>query len=192
MNSLNVRWSRGAATLGVLAVLAAAALASNAASAAGGTPASKGFVRKQVRQLRADAVASSGRVGIASDTTLEPVDPASDGQPDTQLTVLVTAPAPGFIIAEGSMETFISANDDVFSCYLTLNGVKVESSLRTVRIDGDQDSEANCDTDAAVPVQAGTQTIALVTTGVVQVVQDVGEVLHALYVPYDGNGVRPT
>lgn len=143
----------------------------------------------------------AGRVAFATNTQpLRPLDPGGTDAPITQLSTQITAPAPGFLVIEGSMESYNNSDNEPFNCSISVDDVRVPSSVRWVRTDGldqigevDIANEENCDTDAVVPAAAGTHTVELVTAKVdfATTLTD-AMTLYALYVPYDGTGGRPT
>ncbi|MGH2685904.1 MAG: hypothetical protein ACRDJP_10615 [Actinomycetota bacterium] len=195
MRGLRTPWIRGALTLGVLGIFGAGMLISNVGAVAERREASKKFVKKRLRKAQNAAESAdmqiASRVGIATDATNAPLDPGGTTDEITQLTVQVAAPAPGFLVVEGSIDSH-GIQEDEFTCFLTVNGTDVPSSFRWVHL-GPDNAEENCDTDGAVPVPAGAHTIDLVTAEVNSSANGASkQVLHATYVPHDGAGAPPT
>ena len=112
---------------------------------------------------------------------------------DFSCSMTITAPDRGYLIMSGSVDVWRSdPGADLMHCKFTLNGENVIGSTRAMdnRMPGNQ--EANCATDASEVVAAGTHTIVMhmVSVNSPTRVAEVGA--WVLYVPFGGNGARPT
>lgn len=115
----------------------------------------------------------------------------STGTPSAELPleVEITAPAPGVILANGSVDAY--AGPDEYSCHLYLDGSVVRGSGMASELDNQDNSEENCTTGGGVAVDAGTHTVTLnLLTN--ENVATFHQYLWALWVPFDGSGSVPS
>lgn len=105
------------------------------------------------------------------------------------LEVEITAPAPGVILAHGSVDAY--AGPDEYSCHLYLDGAVVQGSGMASELNNQDNSEENCTTGGGVAVDAGTHTVTLNLLANDDVAT-FHQYLWALWVPFDGSGSVPS
>ncbi len=110
------------------------------------------------------------------------------------LTVTVKAPRDGFLVIDAAIDAFGTAFDD-FGCRLAVDDTYVTGTLIGSRVHsagGDHtiNSEENCSPTGVQQVTAGTHTVAFQIVGR-NTVNFSRASLWAMYVPFDGEGIRP-
>ncbi|MGI9557042.1 MAG: hypothetical protein ACR2N5_03780, partial [Solirubrobacterales bacterium] len=112
----------------------------------------------------------------------------SNGNGD-KLSASITAPRAGNLHIVGSVNIRDTADGSTPSCELKLDGADVSGSLRDLDLDGVNDEQEDCATNAVVPVSPGSHGVALNLTGADEfgTVNRAGT-LNVLFVPFDGSG----
>jgi hypothetical protein len=148
----------------------------------------KVFYTKKIADNRYLAKTLAPRVAYGIDN--------ADTQPATSPTVLaqttITAPAPGFLILEGSADIYNSIGDEpVVTCYIRLNATDLESSRRDMELGLATNSEENCETHTVAPVSAGSHTIQLRGESSFNDTNFDNKVVSATWIPYGATGAAP-
>jgi hypothetical protein len=120
----------------------------------------------------------------------------ADTQPATSPTVLaqttITAPAPGFLVLQGSVDIYNSSFDEpVLTCYIRLDATDLESSRRDMELGIATNSEENCETHTVAPVNTGSHTIQLRAESSFNDTNYDNKVVSAIWVPYGATGSPP-
>lgn len=121
----------------------------------------------------------------------------TDVTPTTSPAVLtqttITAPAPGFLVIQGSADVYNSTgNEPDYTCYIRLDNTDLESSRRRMELNVASNSEENCETHTVAPVQAGTHSVQLrATSSFIDTSYD-NKVVSAMWIPFGAAGGPPT
>jgi hypothetical protein len=135
-----------------------------------------------------DGRAADDLIRVAFDGTSDA--PDADG---TVLTVTITAPTAGYVVANAGINSQIPSTDgDFYSCWIELDDVSMEGSERDVQLDyvdatHTSNSQENCATTAGAVVAPGSHTIDLAVGGVDYALLNAAT-LWAMFVPFDGTG----
>jgi hypothetical protein len=121
----------------------------------------------------------------------------TDTQPTTSPTVLaqttITAPAPGFLVLQGSADIYNSIdNESTLTCYIRLNATDLESSRRDMELGISNNSEENCETHTVAPVNTGSHTVQLRAESSFNDTNYDNKVVSATWIPYGATGAAPT
>jgi hypothetical protein len=124
----------------------------------------------------------------------------ADTQPATSPTVLaqttISAPAPGFLVLQGSVDVYNSSGPEPdVACYIRLNATDLESSMRHLELNFSTNSEEDCETHTVAPVNAGSHSIQLRAESVGAPPPDTNydnKVVSAIWIPYGATGASPT
>jgi hypothetical protein len=102
-----------------------------------------------------DGIDSTAFTRVASSAIANNALSGTDG---TARSVSITAPQNGFLLAIASADVFGGA-DDIYNCRINLDGADIAASRRDSAIEGANDSEENCGTNAVASVGAGGHTV---------------------------------
>jgi hypothetical protein len=143
----------------------------------------KSFYTKQ------QADARTLRVAYGIDNT----DTAPTSNPAVLTQTTITAPAPGFLVIQGSADVYNSTGPEpVLSCYIRLNSTDLESSRRSLELNFSSNSEEDCETHTVAPVPAGNHAVQLrASSSFVDTNYD-NKVVSAMWIPFGATGASPT
>lgn len=156
---------------------------------------SKKSIKKIAGKVAAKMIKqASPRVGasIVPDGPVDPTVAAADGM---FTSTSVTAPAPGYLMLSASAGLFNATTDNTMLCFLRLGTTDLASSNRRISHNGAQNvnEQEDCATETVVPVNAGTYTVEFRYAGASPGNTAYSAVvLSALWVPYNGQGAKPT
>jgi hypothetical protein len=140
--------------------------------------------------LSADAVDGydANQLIRAAHAELEGLAEVPDGDGE-KLSVTITAPVGGMLIATGNLDATYNGSEDRYNCSLTLDGIVVDGTAMTSSISGTENSEEDCTTTGAIDVAAGTYDVGLVASSVLASFGTAA--LWVIFVPFDGSGATP-
>lgn len=167
----------------------------------------KKVAKKQINSLVPGMInAKAGRVGVGIEVANQVPNTAAGFA--TLASTQVVAPAPGFLILNGSTDSFQTVGPDLVICDLAVNGTQLASSVRFIELNlgdfqapdsnGDTEeplfvnSEENCETHTVVPVNAGTYSVAFRVANCCSDGDFEATVVSAEYVPFNGAGAPPS
>ena len=113
----------------------------------------------------------------------------------TAVSADITAPVDGHLVISASANAQSDATGGtMFQCFLELDTVTIDGSLRGMEHDGDEtpavNREENCATDAVEGVAAGTYTVSLEFSGLIAGTAVDDASIWVLFVPFDGTGMQ--
>lgn len=108
------------------------------------------------------------------------------------LTTTITAPTKGLLLITAGSDVFNSLSADAVSCWVRVDGEKVEWSERTSSL-GTNNSEENCSTEASWAVFPGQHTVEFVGQKNLGTTEFDESAMTVLFVPFgkDGQVVQP-
>lgn len=128
------------------------------------------------------------RVAYGIDNT----DTAPTSSPAVLTQTTISAPAPGFLVIQGSADVYNSIGEEpVVSCYIRLNATDLESSRRDLELNFNTNSEEDCETHTVAPVAAGDHSVQLrASSSFVDTNYD-NKVVSAMWIPFGATGAPP-
>jgi hypothetical protein len=108
----------------------------------------------------------------------------------TKLTVNLTAPLDGILIAGGTIGAQYGTTADTYTCSIVVDALPIDGSIMNSRVDPTENTEEDCSTTGAINVNEGAHTITLDVGGADANTSLYGATLWVLFVPFDGSGAK--